>query len=100
MTLFGTPIARYFDKATASHDQKYRIALCDLACQDIQIVRSHAKNRSVIGGRYGVVFSSAFLVKAPLLPRDIIRLDVARELDFQPYITLDDFLKGRISLVP
>jgi hypothetical protein len=74
-----------------------RIALCDLACQGIATVRSHAENGITIGGRHGVVFSSAFFVKTPLVPKEIIRVDTARELDFRPRLSLDDFLKGRIS---
>lgn len=96
MTLFGTRIAQYFDKATASNETQHRIALCDLACQDQQIVRSHAKNRTVIAGRHHVVFSSAFLVKTPLLSAEILGVDVARQQDFTPHLTLDDFLKGNI----
>jgi hypothetical protein len=67
------------------------------ACQDMAIVRSHAENGITIGGRYGVVFSSAFFVKTPLVPKEIIGVDAARELDFRPRLSLDDFLKDRIS---
>jgi hypothetical protein len=95
--LFGDRITRYFDKATASNDTQHRLALCDLACQDPEIVRIHSKNRTVICGRHGVVFSSAFLVKPPILPGEIIGLDVAEEQDFRPLLTVDDFLKGHIS---
>jgi hypothetical protein len=98
ISLFGKRIIQYFDKAASSRDQKYRIALCDLACQDLQAVRSHAKNRIIIGGRYGVVFSSAFFVKVPLLPTEIIKVDTARQFDFRPQLTLDDFLRGRLNL--
>ena len=40
-----------------------------------------------------MVFCSAFLVKAPILSTEILGLDVAREQDFTPQLTLDDFLK-------
>ena len=98
MRLYGERIAQYFDKATLSKDQNYRIALCDLACQDIEIVKSHSKNKIAICGRHNVVFSSAFLVKAPIAPTEIVEVNVARDLGFQPHLTLDDFLKGRVNL--
>jgi len=98
MRFFGNSIVQYFDRAAASNDQRDRIALCDLACQDLRVIRSHAKNRIVIGGRHGVVFSSAFFVRVPLLPTEIVKVDAASELDFRPQLTLDDFLSGRISL--
>jgi hypothetical protein len=98
MKIYGSRIARYFDKAAASNDQQYRIAVCDLACQDAQIVESHVQNGITVRGRHGVVFSSAFLVTAPVLPTEIIKVDEAIEMDFRPDLTLDDFLKGRINL--
>lgn len=94
--LFGNRIVRYFDKAAASRDQNYRIALCDLACQDLQVVRSHAKNSIIIDGRHGVVFCSAFFVRLPLLATEITKVDSAKISDFRPQLTLDDFLKGHI----
>jgi hypothetical protein len=94
--LFGNRIGAYFDKAVASNDSQHRIALCDLACQDPQIVKNHAESRITVRGRYGVVFSSAFLVTAPILASEIVGVDVATEQDFQPHLTLDDFLKGHI----
>lgn len=96
--LFGPRIERYFEKAASSACQEYRVAVCDLACQDQAVVRSHAKNHILIGGRYGTRFGSAFFVRAPIKPRQIIAVSPPTRSNFQPRITLEDFLRGGFSL--
>jgi hypothetical protein len=88
--LFGNAILRYVDRAWSTEDQKQRLALCDLAVQDDAVIKAHAKNRKVIGGRYRTRFCSAFLVRLPISPdavRDVRQLELG-ELP-EPEITLD-----------
>jgi len=69
--LFGVAVDRYFVKAMRSDNLQVRLALCDLAVQDPQVVASHATNRIVIGGRHGTKFCSAFFVRLPIAPDQI-----------------------------
>jgi hypothetical protein len=88
--LFGRAILRYVDRAWLAEDQKQRLALCDLAIQDDEVIKAHAQNRRVIGGRYRTRFCNAFLVRLPIRAEAI--LDV-RQLEPseapEPEITLD-----------
>lgn len=97
--LFGPAILKYFVKAASSQEQQLRIAMCELACQDQEIVLAHAKNLHVIRGRYGVVFRSAFFVRVPIEPSQIVDVRLAREQEFNPAAALDDFLKGRLCVL-
>ena len=88
--LFGSAICRYVDRAWSSKDQKQRIALCDLAVQDDAVITAHAKNKTVIGGRYSTRFCNAFLVRLPVRPEAILdarRLEL-REIP-EPEVSLD-----------
>lgn len=66
--VFGPAILRYADRAWSmpESEQRKRIACCDLAIQDPAVVRGHASNDLVIGGRHSTRFSSAFMVAAPV----------------------------------
>jgi hypothetical protein len=64
--LFGPAILRYADRAWGCVDGDERIALCDLAVQDDAVVRAHAANKTLIAGRVGTRFRSAFLVRTPV----------------------------------
>lgn len=68
--LCGSAILRYADRAWATdpHDDQ-RISICDLAVQDAEVIRAHARNATVIGGRYNTEFCSAFMVRMPI-PND------------------------------
>jgi len=48
--------------------------MADLACQDDEIIEFHYNNKTVIEGRYGVHFSSAFQVKVPILKEKIVEI--------------------------
>jgi hypothetical protein len=63
---FGPKILRYAEMAWSSDNQESRIALCDLAIHDPEVVRGHHANKPVIAGRHGTVFRSAFTVKLPV----------------------------------
>jgi hypothetical protein len=75
--VFGPAVLRYADRAwsTPASDQRTRIACCDLATQDLEVIRSHASNGLVIGGRYRTRFSSAFMVTAPVPPSKIASVE-------------------------
>ena len=91
---FGQSVLRYARKAWETDDQDSRIALCDLAAFDPDVITSHYRNRTVIGGRYGTVFRNAFFAKLPIPPASIIRAWVppepihvpGRQVDFRDYL--------------
>ena len=96
--IYGDAIRKYFEKASKSKDQSYRIAMCDLATQDIDVVKAHYKNDIVIGGRYGTVFKSAFFVRVPILPEYILNVEIVEvsPYSFTPEVQLNDFLEGKV----
>jgi len=69
--LYGQRIGRYFNQACATDDQQRRIAMCNLASFDSEVVLAHHANRKVIAGRHGTLFTSAFIVQAPIEPESI-----------------------------
>ena len=71
-SIYGNKILTYVDLAWASQDQGKRIALCDLATLDPDVVLAHYANRTTIRGRYGTTFESAFTVAYPIQPKDIV----------------------------
>jgi len=71
--------------------------MCDIACQDPKLVLAHSMNSNTIRGRYGVTFQSAFFIKSPLKPNQIIDIHPAKYYDFLPKVTLDDFRKGKLQ---
>jgi hypothetical protein len=94
--LFGQPIRRYFAAACQSTNQSYRIAMCNLAAFDPGVLEGHMANTKVIAGRYNTRFSSAFFVKAPVLPNRICRVYTpVYEDEGTVDISLQDFLSGR-----
>jgi hypothetical protein len=72
--LFGPKILRFAEAAWSSTDQSKRIALCDLAIHDRQIVADHCENRLVIGGKRWTRFHNAFKIKLPVEPTAIARV--------------------------
>jgi hypothetical protein len=73
MKVFGEQIARYSERAWSGADDA--IAVADLAVQDPQVLAAHSQNSAILRGKYGVVFSSSFMVKFPVAPRRIISVD-------------------------
>jgi len=95
--LFGPRILRYFESACQVRDQTHRIAMCNLAAFDPEVVSAHYANRKVIAGRYGTSFASAFFVQTPVPPERIRRLYTAeRNSPSVPDVSLSRFL-GRLS---
>jgi hypothetical protein len=72
--LFDPKILRFAEAAWSSTDQSKRIALCDLAIHDRQIVAGHYENRLVIGGKRSTRFYNAFKIKLPIEPTAIVRV--------------------------
>lgn len=88
---FGPAVGRYFDLACSSPEHRYRIAVCDLAGQDVDVVRAHARSKIVLGGRYGTIFRSAFHVRLPVAADRIESVEPARAFSFTPRVTYADF---------
>jgi hypothetical protein len=81
--LFGSAILRYADRAWATKkDDLQRIFICDLAVQDEDIIRAHALNTAVIGGRYSTEFCSAFMIRMPVAGERIVSVDQVAAGDF------------------
>lgn len=91
LEIFGPALARYLDRASQRNDTLSRIALCDLAVQDLEVIESHHANTVVIGGRYGTIFRSAFFVRLPIGAERIISVTPPREMQFEPEITIEKF---------
>ena len=95
MDCFGEAIDKYVEKAWKSSDSHYRIAMCDLAVQDPDVVAAHYQNRHVIQGRYGTLFSSAFFVRLPITPDRVAMASTEGEPETAPVTYRLDQLRGR-----
>jgi hypothetical protein len=71
---FGDAVLRYVDKAWSSREPGFRIAMCDLAIHDPQVILAHHANRHVLGGRNGTLFRNAFMVEFPVRPDELVRV--------------------------
>lgn len=91
LSLFGEALSPYLDRAWRSDQMNYRIAICDLAVQDPDVVTAHYANRTVIGGRFGTIFRSAFFVAVPVPPAQIVSVTVPQPRPFVPQMTIDRF---------
>jgi hypothetical protein len=74
--VYGRHILQYLDRAWATADGNQRIAMCDLATQDDDVIIVHATNKAVIGGRHGTRFRTAFMVQTPVPAARIISVAV------------------------
>ena len=100
--VFGESILKYADPAWDSPDQSKRIALCDLATMDPDVISAHYANRTIIGGRHHTVFENAFTVSFPVGPEAIIRVwtPVRREHRRTPSVTTRDIVPTEPSHMP
>lgn len=73
-SFYGSKILRYAELAWASPNHGRRVALCDLATLDPDVILAHYASRTVIRGKYGTTFENAFTVAYPVPPRDIVRV--------------------------
>ena len=95
--LFGETALAYAETAWASENQDRRIALCDLATMDPDVIKAHYANRMVIGGRHGTIFANSFTVALPVQPEAIVRVwspDNESELPI-PWVTVGDTFGAR-----
>jgi hypothetical protein len=93
--IFGRAIIKYVDRAWSSDDQDERIAICDLATQDAEVVAAHAGNTSVIAGRHRTHFRSAFFVRLPVTHDRIVDVQRVRQRFVTPPadVSLQDLLR-------
>jgi hypothetical protein len=85
--LFGAAVLRYADRAWSMPPADLaRVACCDLATQDPDVIRAHVSNGLVIGGRYNTRFSSAFMVTAPVPVTKIVSVE---RVDCRGYVLPD-----------
>ncbi len=95
--LFGRKALYYAEAAWASGDHSRKLALCDLATMDPQVINDHYANRSGIGGRYGTVFHNAFVVALPISRTDIVNVwsPSARHRPLIPEFQFSDYIHPR-----
>lgn len=93
---FGTAVIRYAEKAWRQENQDFRIALCDLAVGDPEVIRAHYASDLVLGGRHGTVFRNAFLVNSPIASDAVVNVwSVDNNLRIPlPDVTLRDMVSG------
>lgn len=96
--LFGDPVLRYFSRAVDTKDQEQRIALCDLAVQDEQVILAHVLNHRTLRGRYNTTFASAFFVRTPIPSSRISKVVSPPRPAHRPWLTLDSFIAGNIPV--
>ena len=93
-TLYGRHIQQYVDAAAEWSETHGRIGLCDLACHDLDVVRSHHANRCLIAGRFETQFCSSFQVQFPVVAAAVVSLTVSPVMPQKPerQIGLDDLI--------
>ena len=76
---FGTAVLRYAEKAWATENQSFRVAQCDLAIHDPDVIEAHYLSSVVLGGLGRTVFRNAFTVALPVRPEAIQRVWLPNE---------------------
>ncbi len=72
---FGAAALTYAERAWATpKGDEARIALCDLAVLDPDVILHHHANQFALLGRYGTAFSSAFSIRLPILTGEVVRV--------------------------
>jgi len=92
--IFGQAIKRYAERAWSSQEFEYRLALCDLASQDPQVICDHHRNEIILGRRCGTIFKSAFNVRLPVAPAQIVEVTRPACTIPQPTFTTEDFKRA------
>ena len=93
--IYGAKILPYLERAWATEHQRQRIAMCDLATQDDAIIKAHARNNTMIGGRHNTRFRTAFMVQTPVRAEAIISVwPIEGDVTIpDPEITLAEIVK-------
>ncbi|MFI5460811.1 MAG: hypothetical protein ACHRXM_35820 [Isosphaerales bacterium] len=86
---FGKRALEYADWAWESEETAHRIIVCKLAVLDEQVIKAHAKNEVVLGGRYRTVFRSAFVVRYSDPPHKVTAVAPPSQTRFQTDVMLD-----------
>jgi hypothetical protein len=94
---FGERVLRYAEKAWAAAETGQKIALCDLAIHDPEVIEAHYANQIAIGGRHKTIFRSAFTVALPVAPAQIVRIWLPAEepVILDPHVHLGDLTLRR-----
>lgn len=82
--IFGDCCLKYADKAWDSQNIGTRLALCDLAVCDNEVVYAHYSNNIVIGGRSGTIFRNAFIARLLIESERIIKVWSPRQPPILP----------------
>ncbi len=90
--IYGKAILRYADKAWANADQSFRVAQCDLAIHDQNVIEAHYANQIILGGRHRTTFRSAFTAALPVKAESIVRVWSPSGVQTlpQPMVKLED----------
>jgi hypothetical protein len=94
-TVYGNAILPYAERAWREPDQRRRVAICDRAVLDPEVVAAHHANAMVIGGRVGTVFRSAFMIKLPVAQTAIVRVWSPSE---RPEVAVPEFVFSDLLL--
>jgi len=81
--IYGDSIEKYFLKAIFSNNPQYKCAMCDLATQDLDVIKAHYMNEIIIRGRYNTHFRSAFFVRAPIPPDKIEDVQIIDDVEVE-----------------
>ena len=92
---FGTAVLAYADRAWTSEDQSFRVAQCDLAIHDPEVIEAHHANKLVIAGRCNTHFRSAFTISLPVRPAEIVNVSFPSSSFVmpQPNVRLTEILR-------
>lgn len=92
--VYGRALQKYVEKAWRQRHQDTRIALCDLAVYDPDVVRAHHASELVLRGRHGTTFRNAFIVKLPIPSDAVVKAWIpSGELKIpSPQVSLADLL--------
>ena len=82
---YGKVAMRYARKAWSTDDHSHRIAQCDLASNDIEVIKAHYDNSVVLEGSGGELFRSAFKILLPVPAEAIIDVRIPEHPQTHPF---------------
>lgn len=90
--VFGEKVLTYAQRAWNTDCTDRKVAYCDLATMDSDVIKAHYANSELIGGRGSTIFRNAFLVALPVLPENIVNVVqlTSKESPQVPSIRLGD----------
>jgi len=92
--IFGNSIEKYLIKSSKTDIQDTKIALCDLATQDDDVIIEHYLNKIILAGRYNTIFRTAFHIKMPINKGDVKSVSIIEPNHFYqvPQISYKDII--------